>query len=109
MESSEYQRRSEPLTPSSSESQSEPSSDSQSPPRFEDLSKRPSTILLKTCRVIARLLLGSATVLLVLALVLFALATWLLTVPFKRGSRFQSVLLILAEVAALVRVERTRR
>jgi len=73
------------------------------------LSRKPSAILLNTCRLIARLLLGSAIILISLAVVLFVLAAWILTIPIKRSSRFQAVLLIAAELAALVRVERTRR
>lgn len=109
MESSASQENSESRIPSSSESPSEPSSGYPSQAAFEDLSRKPSAILWNTCRLIARLLLGSATILVMLAMVLFALAAWILTLPFKRGSRFQIVLLIAAELAALVRVERSRR
>ncbi|SRR6266540_106 len=109
MESSASQERSEPRIPSSCESQSESSSGFLSQVACEVSSRRPSGILLTASRLIARLLLGSAIILISLAVVLFALAAWLLTIPIKRSSRLQALTLIAAELAALMRAEQTRR
>jgi hypothetical protein len=67
---------------------------------------------MRTSRALARLLIGSATALLVVAMVLFALAIWVTLWPFRRrrDAQFRLAMQAAADLGALWQLrQRSRR
>lgn len=93
---------------SSSEQQSDSSSGFPSALLFED---SPPNLLIKTSRVIARILLGSATALLLVAMILFALAAWVTLWPFRRtqSKQIRLALQVMADLGALYAARQATR
>lgn len=93
---------------SSSEQQSDSSSDFLSQVLSND---SPPNLILRVSRVLARILLGSATALLMIAMVMFALAAWVTLWPFRRSqsAQFRLALQVAADIAALYQARQATR